>query len=110
MGHDHVMFSAREDITATILSDYDLPNVGEALSLVVISPSFTATYALPLNGEVTIGRDKSVEIYVDDRSVSRKHAVVTLGPTLSIRDLGSSNGTRVCGERVEPQTPQTLAV
>jgi two-component system, NtrC family, response regulator AtoC len=81
------------------------------LSLVVVSPSFTATYALPQSGEVTIGRSKSIEIYVDDKSVSRTHAQIKIeSQQLWIRDLGSSNGTRVSGNRLEPEKPHKLRI
>src|SRR5262245_57437988 len=80
----------------------------EAMSLVVMSPSFTATYALPPAGVVTIGRAKSVEIYVDDKSVSRSHAVISTTPRLTVRDLGSSNGTRVGSIKIAPEVPHPL--
>ncbi len=50
-----------------------------------------------------VGRDEECELSLDDAKVSRRHAV--LEPledgTARLRDLGSSNGTFVNGERVE---------
>jgi two-component system response regulator AtoC len=69
----------------------------ETLSVLVLSNSFIASYSLPDVGEVTIGRSNSVEVYVDDPLVSRRHAILAMAPRLTIRDLGSSNGTRVDG-------------
>ncbi|HKA90115.1 MAG TPA: sigma 54-interacting transcriptional regulator [Haliangiales bacterium] len=64
--------------------------------LVVIRNGLSSTYALPDEGEVPIGRADTNRIRVDDRSISRNHAVLRLkGGEISIEDLGSSNGTRV---------------
>ncbi|WP_437967525.1 sigma 54-interacting transcriptional regulator [Sorangium sp. So ce260] len=53
------------------------------------------TRPLPGSGSVVLGRDEDAGICVPDSSVSRRHAVLHLGPPLRIEDLGSSNGTRV---------------
>ncbi|MDV3221478.1 DUF3662 and FHA domain-containing protein [Intrasporangium sp.] len=63
----------------------------------------------PLLGSLTtLGRDESADIVVDDPGVSRRHSeirVTTDGPHLvtSIRDLNSTNGTFVNGERITSQ-------
>jgi DNA-binding NtrC family response regulator len=44
---------------------------------------------------VSIGRAEGNDIRIDDPSVSRRHAVLHLGPPLRIEDLGSANGTFV---------------
>ena len=45
---------------------------------------------------VTIGRSTSSDIFLDDVTVSRKHAVIEKGPTgFSLKDTGSLNGTYV---------------
>ena len=49
-----------------------------------------------------IGRDPSCDVHVDDVHVSRRHALVSVvRGRWSIRDLGSSNGLLVDGERVD---------
>lgn len=49
-----------------------------------------------------IGRDSSLPIHVDDDSVSREHAVIEQrGGRCLLRDLGSTNGTFVNGERCD---------
>jgi FhaA, N-terminal domain/FHA domain len=60
----------------------------------------------PLMGAMTIlGRDDAADIILDDPGISRRHTelrVTTDGPhfVTSIRDLGSTNGTYVNGERI----------
>ncbi|MBO1758563.1 FHA domain-containing protein [Dermacoccus nishinomiyaensis] len=60
----------------------------------------------PLLGAITVlGRDDDADIVVDDPGVSRRHSEIRIthdGPHLvmSVRDLGSTNGTYVNGEHV----------
>lgn len=62
--------------------------------------------AYPLLGAITvIGRDPRADITLDDGGISRRHLEVRVthdGPHLVIgaRDMGSTNGTFVNGERV----------
>lgn len=52
-------------------------------------------------GENLIGRDREAVVWIDDESVSRRHARVTVGAEgATIEDLGSKNGTYVGGERI----------
>lgn len=58
-----------------------------------------------------IGRDDSGDIIFDDPGISRRHSeirITTDGPHLNatVRDLGSTNGTFVNGERVSSQRLQ----
>jgi diguanylate cyclase (GGDEF)-like protein len=52
---------------------------------------------------MTLGRDARCEACVPDEGMSRRHSRLTFLPdrTWEIRDLGSTNGTVVNGERVE---------
>lgn len=51
---------------------------------------------------VFIGRDKGMDIHLDDSSVSREHAVLFFYDNrFYIRDLKSTNGTLVNGRRIE---------
>jgi adenylate cyclase len=55
-------------------------------------------------GDHVIGRSPHVDIHVGERSLSRRHAVVSVtGDLASIRDLDSRNGTRVNGVPVVGQ-------
>jgi pSer/pThr/pTyr-binding forkhead associated (FHA) protein len=50
-----------------------------------------------------IGRGGAAGLRLEDNSVSSEHAVlVSRGSSWSVRDLGSSNGTFVAGERLSP--------
>jgi len=52
-------------------------------------------------GETVLGRDPLVPGRIDDSTVSRRHARISVtGKTALIRDLGSKNGTFVNGKRV----------
>lgn len=65
--------------------------------LVVIDGPHAGTRR-PLDGDVVIGRE-GVDLVLDDGQASRRHAVVRRGGdgTVTIEDLGSTNGTRVDG-------------
>jgi pSer/pThr/pTyr-binding forkhead associated (FHA) protein len=56
-----------------------------------------------LDGDVTtVGRHPSSDIFLDDVTVSRKHAEFRReGTTFSVRDVGSLNGTYVNRQRID---------
>ena len=68
------------------------------------------TQLLPLNGaspleitkEITlVGRSEDCDLRLDDKTISKLHCVlVQADGQLLVRDLGSTNGTRVNGRRV----------
>ncbi|MBI4816515.1 MAG: sigma 54-interacting transcriptional regulator [Deltaproteobacteria bacterium] len=74
------------------------------LRVMLFGPSAVVTHTLPRPGTVTIGRAAEATFCVDDPTISRQHAEIRVGrdDQLSIRDLGSSNGTRLSGARLEP--------
>jgi DNA-binding NtrC family response regulator len=73
------------------------------LGLVVLTADGVKMFPLPQAGEVTIGRSSEADVQIDADSLSRKHAALHLGPPLRVKDLGSSNGTRVRDEKVGAQ-------
>jgi DNA-binding winged helix-turn-helix (wHTH) protein len=53
-------------------------------------------------GENLIGRDRESVVWIDDASVSRRHARISVDEReAKIEDLGSKNGTFVRGERID---------
>ncbi|MEX2986217.1 FtsK/SpoIIIE domain-containing protein [Streptomyces sp. C36] len=54
-------------------------------------------------GEVRVGRSSSADIPLDDPDVSRLHCAVTLADdgTVTLHDMGSTNGTLLDGEAVD---------
>jgi pSer/pThr/pTyr-binding forkhead associated (FHA) protein len=75
--------------------------VSAAASLVWARPDGREV-VFPLDGEaLEVGRDEGVAIRVDEPLVSRRHArLERRGEAWVVVDLGSTNFTRVNGERV----------
>jgi hypothetical protein len=60
----------------------------------------------PAPGHYVIGRDYGCDLRLTDDSVSRRHAMLTsLDGQWMVVDLGSTNGTRINGWRLQVQTP-----
>ena len=81
----------------------DLPDLapGTGMLVVVRGPNAGSRYLLDRD-TTTIGRHPDSHIFLDDVTVSRRHAeVVREEGELTARDLGSLNGTYVNGDRVE---------
>jgi pSer/pThr/pTyr-binding forkhead associated (FHA) protein len=56
----------------------------------------------PAEGTTLIGRSPECDVFLDDVTVSRRHAQLTReGDAFTIRDLGSLNGTYVNRRRIE---------
>jgi DNA-binding NtrC family response regulator len=63
------------------------------------------TLRFPLNpGEFEVGSSADAAIRISHPTVSRRHAVIVVGDSgMALRDLGSSNGTRVDGRRIDDE-------
>jgi ABC transport system ATP-binding/permease protein len=60
---------------------------------------------LSLSGTMIVGRVAGVDLQLDDDSVSRRHAELTVeGRQVSLKDLGSANGTSVNGAPISEDT------
>lgn len=72
-------------------------NPGSASLTIVRGPMAGERFDLD-EAEVTIGRDPACGIFLNDRTVSRQHAHLTLRDgQATVEDLGSLNGTWVDG-------------
>ena len=57
-------------------------------------------------GVNTVGRDPASTVCINDASVSRHHARITIsGAAATLEDLKSKNGTQVMGERIDAPSP-----
>ena len=65
--------------------------------LVLLGEQVYSSHPLPDKGNVVIGRSPECDVVISDDSVSRRHAILRIGPQLMLEDLGSANGTRVQG-------------
>ena len=79
----------------------DALHAGQALLLVKRGPNAGSTFLLE-GDETTMGRDTDSAVFLDDVTVSRKHAVVERhDDEWFVVDRGSLNGTYVNGEQVD---------
>jgi predicted component of type VI protein secretion system len=72
------------------------------MKLIIEDDEGRRTIVPEIRGEITIGRQAGNTIRLTDRNVSRRHArLVRENGSLLIEDLGSYNGVRVNGERID---------
>ena len=72
--------------------------------LILMTPKGETTQVPVAEPEMTIGRAEHNHVVLASPRVSRFHAALaTDGPVVTIRDLGSRNGTFVNGKRIEMQ-------
>jgi pSer/pThr/pTyr-binding forkhead associated (FHA) protein len=88
---------ADEEVTVTV------GEVPEGLGMVVVKRGPNAGSRFVLEADVTrAGRHPDSDIFLDDITVSRRHAeFVKTGSGYLVRDVGSLNGTYVNRERTE---------
>ena len=88
----------------------DFPFPGEQLergqALVLVKRGQNAGSTFLIDADITtIGRNPSSDVFLDDVTVSRRHAELRRnGRRFELRDVGSLNGTYVNRERVESIT------
>ncbi len=96
---------ALEDGVEFEIAGFRLTFRGDAatsLSLIGLTSPCTGGRFPLSGGENDVGRADSCTITLRDPSVSRQHAMLTLvAGNVTVRDLGSSNGTFVNGKRVD---------
>jgi hypothetical protein len=81
--------------------EVEAPPAGTALLVVKRGPNAGSRFLLDAD-VTTAGRHPESDIFLDDVTVSRRHAeFVREGTTFSVRDVGSLNGTYLDRERIE---------
>src|SRR3954470_1008501 len=93
---------AKTKTVVTVISKISERPVGHSAALVVIyGTELGKKYDLN-RPETVIGRSSKADIMVDQESISRSHAALTnKGGQISVRDMGSTNGTFVNDEMVQ---------
>jgi len=77
-------------------------NAPHAFLVIHIEEGGSRVIDLPEGVDVTFGRSRGATVHVDSEKVSRMHAKVRrTGDTIEVEDLGSRNGTRVNGDKIE---------
>ncbi len=74
--------------------------------LLVFEIESTRMFELPAHGDVMIGRADNADLKIDDASISRIHARISVHHSgLKVADLDSQNGTFVNDEKVTGARP-----
>jgi pSer/pThr/pTyr-binding forkhead associated (FHA) protein len=93
------------EVEEEVGDDFPFPDehleLGQGLLMVKHGPNAGSTFML--EAEVTtVGRNPESDVFLDDVTVSRRHAELRRRDgAFSIHDVGSLNGTYVNGERVD---------
>jgi len=87
----------------------DLPDLAAGTGMLVVVRGPAAGTRFLLDRDVTtIGRHPDADLFLDDVTVSRRHAEIALTPDgCLLRDNGSLNGTYVNGERADEHLLKT---
>lgn len=105
------IFRVRSESRAEVVAAVPAIIPAQAASTEVAEPEAAASTAQPhleINGSLyplaraitRLGRGTETDIRIDDPGVSRNHCEIVLGTDVVLRDLNSTNGTWVNGERV----------
>ena len=88
----------------------ELPRLepGTGMLVVVRGPNAGSRFLLDRD-TTSVGRHPDSDIFLDDVTVSRRHASLSRveGNNIMVKDLGSLNGSYVNGERVDERTLAT---
>jgi len=105
-GEETTITFAPVDATGEVLDEevaVAIGELGESTAMVVVKRGPNAGSKFVLENEVTrAGRHPDSDIFLDDITVSRRHAEIHRGAdSYSVRDAGSLNGTYLNRERID---------
>ncbi len=105
-GEETTITFAPVDATGEILEEevaLALSDLQETTAMVVVKRGPNAGSKFALDQDVTrAGRHPDSDIFLDDITVSRRHAEILRGPSsYTVRDVGSLNGTYLNRERID---------
>jgi pSer/pThr/pTyr-binding forkhead associated (FHA) protein len=99
--HIPVIDADTEEMTTDDVQAVENLPAGSAMLLVQRGPDAGARFLLDTD-VVTVGRHPDSDIFLDDISVSRRHATFTRGDSgYVVSDLGSLNGSYVNRDRID---------
>jgi len=97
-----------EDISAEILEDIKKIPEGKSGLVIIKGPNVGDKFIIN-KPKLTIGRNPESDIFLDDITVSRKHAVlIKSGDDFKIKDSGSLNGSYVNGKIVDNEVLKNM--
>ena len=103
--HIPILDADTEEMTASDVSAVENLPAGSAMLLVQRGPDSGARFLLDSDA-VSVGRHPDSDIFLDDISVSRRHATFTRSGSAggyTVSDLGSLNGTYVNRDRIDSE-------
>ena len=100
---EHTMAFQVPDDMESSTGEHDLGEIHTGQALLVVQRGPRAGSRFVLDGSLTtLGRHPESDIFLDDITVSRRHAEVHRdGDRFEVRDVGSLNGTYLNRDRVE---------
>jgi pSer/pThr/pTyr-binding forkhead associated (FHA) protein len=91
----------KEEIPSDVLENLEGISEGKNGLLMLKGPNIGGKIMLEKDS-YTIGRDHNVEIFLDDITISRRHAIIErVDEFFRLTDLGSLNGSYVNDESIE---------
>ena len=100
--HDSYKAMGTEPQTLAGATELAAPPAPRAFLVITIDDGGSRVVDLPEGSDVTFGRSRGATITLDSEKVSRMHARVRrTGDVIEVEDLGSRNGTRVNGDKIE---------
>ena len=100
--HDSYKPMGTEPQTLAGATELSAPPAPRAFLVITIDDGGSRVVDLPEGVDVTFGRSRGATITLDSEKVSRMHARVRrTGDVIEVEDLGSRNGTRVNGDRID---------